>query len=164
MYTTRQAAQIANIATSTVRLYAKEYSDYLSPSATPAPGEMRHFTADDIAVFRTVKAMRDMGATSEQIFDTLASGERYEAVESPETPPRGPQKAPEAPTGATMALELVKGQVEALQNERDYLREQLTAERAARIEAERQAARLAGQLEAQQAQDERPSLWRRLFG
>jgi DNA-binding transcriptional MerR regulator len=152
LYTPRQASISSGIAESTVRLYCREYADFLSPSATPPRGEARRFTPEDVAVFKTVKTLRDQGLTSADILIALQKGERYEP--DPDDLPSG-KPQPEAPeqvtAAATMALDLVRGQIRSLENERDYLRRQLDAERAARIDAEKAAAHLAGLLEARSA-------------
>jgi hypothetical protein len=83
---------------------------------------------------------------------------RYIEPAKPETAPKEPETASEdaqAPPpqsrgseAATLALELVQGQVTSLTNERDYLRDELDKERQARLTAEVDAARLTGQLDA----------------
>lgn len=177
MATVGDVAGILRVSPQTVRTWVGEFSTYLSPQATPPKGQARTFSPEDVSVLALVATMRENLAPYEAIHAALASGERMEPLSSQNEAHEAPSGATDSQPGqtaATMALELVKGQVESLQNERDYLRDQLSAEREARITAEKEAARLAGKLEAlESAQPKeptgeggqaRPGWWARLRG
>ena len=139
-YSVTQASRLSGVSKSGIRLYCRDWEDYLSESANPPRGTARRFTQEDIAVFRTIKTLRDEGYTTDQIQEELEAGERYEPNYeeiTTEEPHEATQARNEPLDAAHMALELIKGQVDALTNERDYLREQLENERVGRLENER---------------------------
>lgn len=143
MLTVKEVADRLGVSSNTIRVWTKEFDAYLSPTAAPGPGKTRMFADDDIAVLWTVKALRAQGVPSEDIHAALANGERLEPLEgqnSRQEPPIGEDDSQRPTSAVSMALELVRGQIEGLQNERDYLRAELTTEREARIDAERRAA------------------------
>jgi len=163
MTTTKQAANRAGIGVSTVRHYAREWSDYLSPSATPEAGETRQYTEDDIAVFRTIKTLRDQGANTEDIKAALDAGDRYEPLTPPPTEADIPQEANQAenrPDRALATVELLERFVKPYQDRIDALEAKLDQAQEARISAETEAARLAGKLEA--IENRRP--WWKFWG
>jgi DNA-binding transcriptional MerR regulator len=163
-YTVQQAATAVNLSVTTVRTWTRDFAEFLSDQAAPAPGEVRFYTDADMAVFQTIAVMRAQRRPFDEIRRTLASGERYEPTEAPRKPASRSKTGQEGETTLPAPLELVERFLVRYERRIDSLEQELASERAARIEAERAAARLAGQLEAQQAQAERPSLWRRLFG
>ena len=153
-YTVKQTATAAGVSPSTIRLWAREYSGYLSPGATPERGVQRQFIDDDIAVFRTVKAMRDNLATSDQIIESLDAGERLESPHQPGQDKPGGTDGERMGSNALLPLELLqaivtpyKQQIEGYEARLQRLENDLAQERAARLQAEINAARLEGKLE-----------------
>ena len=139
-YTVSQIARAAGISQSGVRLWSGEYSDYLSPGATPDKGTQRLFNNDDLAVFKTIKAMRDNLATGEQIVAALDAGERYE-------PEHTPQETPQEQNTSLITLDMVERMLKPYEATIARLEGELQSERAARLDAEKEASRLAGKLE-----------------
>ena len=146
IYTVSQAAKLLGVAPNTIRSYSKEFADHLSESATPLPGNERRYAHADMLVFSTVRVLRSRRTDQLSIEDTLAKGERIELV--PETPETPPEQRIEPIGTDTMALAekdiLERFVMPLLEN----IQQQLVEERAARVEAEVEAARAAGQLEA----------------
>jgi DNA-binding transcriptional MerR regulator len=60
----------------TIRNWAREFAEYLSPTGAPQEGKPREFTPDDMAVFDLVAKMKDQNKTYEEIHATLKSGMR----------------------------------------------------------------------------------------
>ena len=151
-FTVTQSARAAGISASTVRLWAKEYAEYLSPGARPGKGEQRLFAPDDIAIFKTIRAIRGSGGNTEQIVAALDNGER---LETPQEPPQDvPGQSPGTQT-ALLPMELIqaivtpyKQQIEANTTRIERLEGELANERAARLDAEKEASRLSGRLES----------------
>jgi DNA-binding transcriptional MerR regulator len=57
-YTPTQTARHAGISPNTVRLWAKEYREFLSEYANPAAGVDRAFTAGDVAMMQAIAQLR----------------------------------------------------------------------------------------------------------
>ena len=153
-YTVKQTATAAGVSPSTVRLWAREYQAYLSPGATPERGIQRQFTDDDIAVFRTIKSLRDSLATSDQIILALDNGERLETFHQPGQDKPGGTDGERMGSNAVLPLELLqaivgpyKEQLQGYEARLQRLENELQSERAARLDAEKEASRLAGRLE-----------------
>jgi DNA-binding transcriptional MerR regulator len=60
----------------TIRAWANEFADHLSPTANPGKGKGRSFTLDDLMVFSLVSEMKDRNHTFEDIHAALKSGQR----------------------------------------------------------------------------------------
>jgi DNA-binding transcriptional MerR regulator len=157
MQKVKDAAAALGVSPNTVRVYTRRFKDYFSPAAAPPPGQARRFAPDDMTTLFTIRLMYQDGKDAEAIAAALAAGNYIEPVEpetgqeEPETKTEDAQAAPQlspAEEAATMALKLIEGQVDSLTNERDYLRDEIEKERQARLTAEVDAARLAGQLDA----------------
>jgi DNA-binding transcriptional MerR regulator len=155
----------------TIRTWAAEFAEFLSPQANPQKGQTRVFNEADGRVLALVGAMRADGAFYEQIRAALASGERgqFRARQAPDAAGEPEDESDDSRammTRLTATVARFEGELAATREALEHTRAELEAERQARIEAERQAARLAGQLEGQQAQTqaERPSLWHQFFG
>lgn len=57
-YTPAAAAKACGLGVSTVRLWAKQYGEFMSPLGNPGGGQARSFSTADLAVFQAVKEMR----------------------------------------------------------------------------------------------------------
>jgi DNA-binding transcriptional MerR regulator len=149
----KDAAAALDVSPNTVRVYTRRFKRYFSPSAAPPPGQERRFAPDDMTTLFTIRLMYRDGQDAESIAAALAAGNYMEpdtAPKEPETKSEDAQAPPQpspAEEAATMALKLIEGQVDSLTNERDWLREELDAERQARLTAEVDAAQLRGRLE-----------------
>jgi DNA-binding transcriptional MerR regulator len=75
-YTTQHLAVFFGRSKATVRNWAVEFADYLSPTATPEEGKVRYFTDEDLKVFALVADYKDRDQTYEQIHLALSSGLR----------------------------------------------------------------------------------------
>lgn len=153
-YTVTQTARAANVSPSTVRLWAREYNGYLSPGATPDKGTQRLFTEGDIAVFKTVKALRDSNASGEQIIAALDEGERLETLPQQGQDDTGSEKGEPGYSTAILPSELLQAivtpyrqAIQAHEARIERLENELQAEREARLQAEINAARLEGRLQ-----------------
>lgn len=76
MYTIRDVATLHGITPENARLWAKEFSRYLSPAATPSENQKRVFTAEDMAVFDLVARMKRERRRFEDIHASLQAGQR----------------------------------------------------------------------------------------
>lgn len=154
MPTVSNIAKRLHISAATVRNYAREFGDHLSPSATPPPGETRQFTDEDLQVLATARAMLAEGLSYEEVRERLAQGVHLVEVEPP---PEAPQQTQETALVPVAALQLY---VQPYVAERD----RVLAERDALLQENKdlrdELGRVRGILEAQ----ERGSWWRRLFG
>lgn len=127
LYTVSQAARIANISPSSVRLWVRELEAVLSAGANPPAGVERRFTADDVAALHTARVMRQAdGADWTAIIAAVNAGQLI-------LPPPMPTSDIVDTAGDAHRVAVMSGQLEEL-------RRQLEAERAGRIDAERRAA------------------------
>lgn len=148
MLTTKQISQLSGVGYSTVRHYAIEWADFLSPSATPEPGATRYFTEEDLAVFKTIKALRDQGAETDQIREVLESGDRYELPDLPPEASDLPQEPFSEPANALAPLGALErlfspweDQLRVWQDRVSELEARLQKEQKARARAEAKAHR-----------------------
>ena len=74
-YTMLETSQLTGISKPSLRNYTRTYAPYLSPNATPAPGEARVFTRDDLRVLRFAYSATETGSTHDQVLQRLAAGE-----------------------------------------------------------------------------------------
>jgi DNA-binding transcriptional MerR regulator len=80
---TGELSKRLDVAPSTIRFWASEYSSYLSESAIGlGKGASRVFSERDVKVLATVAQMRDQGLTHEQIVDALEGDQFVEHVPS----------------------------------------------------------------------------------
>jgi DNA-binding transcriptional MerR regulator len=154
-YSVIQAARMVGVSSNTIRTYSKEFSQFLSPGATPGPREERRFVDEDIAIFVTVKTLRARRQPADGILDALLKGERYEPADSPQEAPDRPQEPPKADQGGDMpqeralaTLELMEQFAKPWKDRTAELETKLDEAQEARLLAEVDRARLAGQLDA----------------
>lgn len=129
MYTVSQVARHLNTSGTTIRNYAAEFAEFLSPTATPPAGEPRQFSDDDLAILTTVFVMRGQLATPAAIAAALRDGQRLEPATA-----AGPDDAAavDAPAAFTTALQVLESRLNKLED-------RLEVERDARIDAEKRA-------------------------
>lgn len=135
MYQTKDVCEIFEISRQTVRIWAAEFAEYLSPSATPEKGQQRNFSDEDMAVFALVHDVKQRGGTYDSAHLQLKSGQRGEV----------PQKTLPAPVESDVQLSTLRSQLTRLSNqletvivERDELRITTSQERALRQRADEQ--------------------------
>ncbi len=157
MYTVSQVAKHLTTSGTTIRNYAAEFAEFLSPEATPPAGVPRQFSDDDLAVLSTVFVMRGQLAPPAAIVAALRDGQRME----PATPAASyDAPAIDAPAAFTTALQVLESRLNKLED-------RLEMERHARIEAEKRATAAETELrvlrelyEAEQATTSRPMSFR----
>lgn len=193
MYSVADVVAAFGCSKQTVRVWATEFSPFLSPGADPPKGQAREFTPDDIRVFALVSQMRDEGSGYKDISASLSAGQRGELPPKQERRTAGTTSSQYESQETSLApIEIleryalqVQGHIKQVEGERDYLRgqievkdSQIEAERAARLEAEKRAAAAETEVKVlrevqsvrgeQEAKGEgsqvRPSWWQRLRG
>jgi len=144
MFTPKQVADSLDLSSTTIRNYSRLWADYLSLSANPQAGQGRLYSEDDIAVISTIVALRENGATTDQIRAALDAGQRLEPMRplQEETPADdGPtvearaaaDQARAAVNAAETAIAIYRDRVNQLESRADALADRL-------IEAEKRAA------------------------
>jgi len=169
-YTIGDAAKHAGIGASTARDYLKDFPAYFSDDATPEKGTRRVLTWADIETLATIREQRKQGKDKEEIAATLASGERESIQPHVDDTAAGGQTTALI-TQLTAAASQWEATARTLANERDHLRDELTDERQARLDAENRAVaaetelRILKDITEQQTTDqaEKKSFWQRLF-
>ena len=78
-YQTRHISKLFDVSKETTRVWAREFAQYLSPTAQPESGQKRVYTSDDLSVFALVAQSKTDGLTYEQIHALLQAGERGNA-------------------------------------------------------------------------------------
>ena len=76
VYSSRHTATIFGVALETIRNWADEFQDYLSPTATPGRGKHRMYTFEDLSVFSLVADLKKQGMTYTDIHASLRNGQR----------------------------------------------------------------------------------------
>jgi len=75
-FTTIQLANHFALNVATIKRYAEEFKNYLSPTATPEQGKTRRFTENDVTVYDLIVTMKQEGKHFEEIHAALMSGVR----------------------------------------------------------------------------------------
>lgn len=180
-FSVSQVADIIGISPQAVRSWTTTYSDHLSEEATPPEDTERRYLPEDIAIFTTVKVLRDQREPHKRIIPRVADGERLEPT-PPDTdaePLKSTQEPRKSDPGSDMMsprdlqnmrrIAKLEGELDTIRLERDWLREQYTnaEKRAAAAEARLEAIKApepeAGQVgdDHPQAADESPRPWYR---
>lgn len=158
MYGSVQIGKHLGVSDGTIRNWAAEFADYLSPgSQTDKPGEIRTFTQDDLAILETVAALRRQNLSYGEIGQRLATGERIEI----DAPPIDVKPGQE--TAVTIAA--FQSTLQNYENRLDRYQQRLEEEQAARLAAEIRATRAETELEILKGQQQpRRSFWQRVRG
>jgi DNA-binding transcriptional MerR regulator len=77
-YLSQNVQTMFDISPQTVRNWAHEFQEYLSPAANPGTGRTRKFTEDDLRVFALIAQMKNEGAVYADIHTELKKGTRGE--------------------------------------------------------------------------------------
>jgi DNA-binding transcriptional MerR regulator len=124
-------AAALGIAESTIRKYASEYSEFLSPAGAGGSGKHRDFADHDVRVLKLVRDMRAENASQEDIDVTLQSLKSNNWERLPALDDNAMSIIPSP--GALVAAQADKS---VMQREIELLREQLE-----RVDAERKVER-----------------------
>jgi DNA-binding transcriptional MerR regulator len=148
-YPPLEAAKLAGLSVSGVKIYAKRYAPFFSPSANPERNVPRSYTAQDVARLRLIGSLAKQGIPTAEIAQRLQDGE---TGDTPDDAAQNVIDGPQATQAAQAALVLVQTQIDGLRARELALTERLIASeiRAARLEAELTAAKM--------------PFWKRLFG
>lgn len=155
MYGSVQIGKHLGVSDATIRNWAAEFADYLSPgSQTAAPGEVRTFTPDDLTILETVAALRRQNLNYEEIQQRLADGERIE-IDAPPIDVKPGQETAVTIAAFQSTLQSYEARIDKQQTQITELYERLT-------EAEKRA--VAAETEVRLLREKRPSFWERLKG
>jgi len=75
-YSNRQTAALFGVSLETIRNWAYEFTQYLSPTANPGKGKHRLYSQDDLEVFALADEMKKQGMTYADIHVALQNGQR----------------------------------------------------------------------------------------
>jgi len=168
MYTVGQVADHLNIADTTVRMWGRDFADYLSDSANPPKGNPRIYTDGDVAILATIAALRARQVEFSDIRQQLNDGVLIEPLEPLETPlesPAGGNLAPQIGQAFDNALTTLERQNSALTEQVNALHERLldAEKRATAAETELKILKEKQPTESPPAADNR-SWWDKLLG
>jgi DNA-binding transcriptional MerR regulator len=91
LQTPQAVTQVLDISPATLRRWADEFTDYLSPAADSGQGKShRRYTNQDIQVLRVVKELMGSGQTYEQVRQQLAAADTDPVGGFPPAPEAGP--------------------------------------------------------------------------
>jgi len=76
MYTASQVAQVFKTARETIRNWAIEFENELSPSANPGDKRQRSFTDSDLEIIALISEMKGQGKLYADIHAALVNGQR----------------------------------------------------------------------------------------
>ena len=125
-YTPHSAAQVVGIGVSTVRLWCREYAEFLSPLAAPAQaGTARTLLESDVATLQLVKELRereklDTAGVRERLRQIPAVERQHPYIESPTAAPAPASESPQdaAPPRPAAQLPVLRADVSAAVDER----------------------------------------------
>jgi DNA-binding transcriptional MerR regulator len=162
-----KVANALEIPPSTARQYVKDFqhTGEFSDVATPAPGQTRLFTNDDIGIMWTIKLLRAQRKSTDDIAAALIAGDRFypETQSTPDdnqTDQDAPGETKTEETAITIygafsdTLKLYESRVSSYETE---LKEERTARLAAEIRA------TAAETELRVLREKKPGFWARLF-
>jgi DNA-binding transcriptional MerR regulator len=76
LYSSRHTATMFGVALETIRNWADEFQEYMSPTAAPGRGKHRMYTIDDLRVFSLASELKKQGHTYADIHASLQNGQR----------------------------------------------------------------------------------------
>lgn len=82
-YRTKDLYTVFGVSHQTIKNWAKDFADYMSPTARPEKDHQRRFTDDDVRVFDLVKRLKQQGRVNEEIRAALGTGQRGELPDMP---------------------------------------------------------------------------------
>lgn len=105
-YTTKDIATVFSVSSQAVKVWAREFTEYLSPTARPEEGKRRIFTDDDLRVFALVRERTQRGDNFADVQFALKAGQRGEV----------PKAAAQLVAGSPQQIELLNQEIEGLRN------------------------------------------------
>jgi DNA-binding transcriptional MerR regulator len=136
IWTLGEVAKLLDLSRATIRNWSGqngEFAMYLSTKARPEKGEVREFTYEDLKVFWFISQCRQKGLGYPDIHTQLQQGNHLSLEMTLDLTPSDPEDDEET------TAEL-RGLIRALEEERDWLREEVARTRAEVVAAERRAA------------------------
>ena len=82
-YKPKDVQMLFGVSDETVRTWANQFDEFLSPLANPGKGRHRIFTYDDLSVFALVAELKAKGMTYADVSAALQNGERGDVPEIP---------------------------------------------------------------------------------
>ncbi|MCB0010744.1 MAG: MerR family transcriptional regulator [Anaerolineales bacterium] len=170
--TRKELAAMFGVSVSNIRSWEKRYKEHMTtPAQAPHDNSPKEYNDSDIAAFTIIARGREAGRSLDDIGESLAAELATFTDDMLPEPPEQPVTADNEAGGHLVpvaqfitlqrAYDHASGQLEAIESERVRLINDLAAERAARIAAERDASRLFGQLEEIKY---RQPWYKRIFG
>ena len=149
MHKVKRVSSIAGISPTAVREWGKELASVLDDAANPGPQIVRRYSEDDVIKLHTAKILRLEGKGWPEVIEAIESGERI--LPEPGIEPDSPAVEESGLVSAEWWDRMTKpfkDHVATLEAQLDVSQVKLEDERQARLSAEVEAARAAGQLEA----------------
>lgn len=135
LWTLGEMATLLGLSRATIRNWsgqAGEFAEYLSSKAKPNKGAIRQFNVKDLQVMGFISNLRQQNLSYEAIHTQLKQGRHLSFQVT--------QELPKESLVEQSSKEELKGQIRALEEERNWLRNELTKTVAALINAEQRAA------------------------
>ncbi len=159
-YTVSEVAKRAKYSPGSIRNWTAQFTDHLSEETRPPQGEARAYSDHDLAVMLTIARLKREKRKPAEIRAALDSGELVDLPpEGQETRPAGETPRPEegilmTEREARLSTDYARlaGQLDALELERDMLRDQWQSEREALLAAEIRATKAETKLEIYEGQ------------
>lgn len=163
------------VSVSVLRKWEDLFSSWLvTPKGVKGYGAAKVYDPQDVRVLSLVHRMRQEGQTLEQVreglSDRLATATDEVSQDLPTLPDRPQEVSLQSYVELSGRLQATEGELSAVLEDRDYLREQVKELHDRLLDAERRAAAaegkldLLGQASSSQEDKARPSLWDRLLG
>ena len=96
-YSVGDVSKMVSVSVASIRSYATRYAALMSPTATPAPGQVRRFSDADVRVIAYVYERTAQGKTHEEVHVELLEG----ALDGWEWIPPAPTEATETASERT---------------------------------------------------------------
>lgn len=146
MYKVGEVAKTFGVNDQTIRVWCKQFAEYLSPGATPEKGAARDFNDDDLRVFRYVQYALSRGHSYDEVWSQLREGNAIKSFDEVFGESVQPVQGSGQGGAIVNANDLVEqyamtmGRLGEVTQERDYLRGALESEREAHNNTRERAA------------------------
>lgn len=151
VYTTGTTATLLRVSRETVRTYAEEFAQYLSPMAAPGDKRHRQFTEDDLKVLKLVADLKRNGRVYQEIHEALEDGVRGDM---PDLSILGPPGGVTALTMLERRMNELGAEMQTVRLERDEARSRLlplerenATNKALREQSEKRVSEMEGQVD-----------------
>lgn len=118
VYKPHAVAQRLGVHSNTVRLWCRDFAEFLSPTANPTAGEYRKFTADDLVVLQHVAEMAREKvplATVRERLRSMAPADLHAPVVDALQPGQGAQEGRSGELVAAAVVDAMRSEFAALQ-------------------------------------------------